>query len=134
MKRNRVTLTGDELGRLLVRGKADVRRLKHAQVLLKADEAEDGPGWPDDRVADAAGGGLATVQRLWRRFVEEGFAAALSPHRGGGRRYGTRLDSGQEAHLIAPACAAPPEGHLAGRTLRIIGCHPLERHRRPVVH
>ena len=47
MKKYRVTLTDaerEELAALLSRGKADVRKLKHAQVLLKADAAEDGPG------------------------------------------------------------------------------------------
>ena len=42
MKRYRVTLAVEEreqLHRLLARGKADVRKLKHAQILLKADQA-----------------------------------------------------------------------------------------------
>jgi len=34
-------------------GKADVRCLKHAEILLKADEAEGGPSWPDERIAEA---------------------------------------------------------------------------------
>jgi hypothetical protein len=110
MKRYRVTLTGEEreeLGRLLARGKADVRRLKHAQILLKADEAEAGPGWADERITEALEVGLATVQRLRRRFVEEAMAAALSPYRGGKRIYATKLDGEQEAHLIALACSTP---------------------------
>ena len=46
MKKHRVTLMAEEreqLHHLLARGKADVRKLKHAQILLKADEAEGGP-------------------------------------------------------------------------------------------
>src|SRR4051794_21574798 len=52
-KKYRVTLTlaeREELERMLARGKADVRKIKHAQILLKADEAdeaESGPAWPD---------------------------------------------------------------------------------------
>src|SRR5918911_4322444 len=113
MKRYRVTLTGEEreeLGRLLARGRADVRKLKHAQVLLKADEAAGGPGWTDERIVGALAVGLATVQRLRRRFVEEGFAAALRPYRKGGRIYRTRLDGVRAAHLIALACSTPPDG------------------------
>ena len=75
MRRYRVTLTGgerEEIGRLLAGGRADVRELRHAQVLLKADEAEGGPGWTDERVAEALDVGPATVQRLRRRFVEGG--------------------------------------------------------------
>ena len=45
MKRYRVTLSAterEELGGLLARGRADVRKLKPAQILLKADEAAGG--------------------------------------------------------------------------------------------
>lgn len=128
MKRYRVTLTGEEreeLERLLARGKADVRKLRHARILLKADEAEGGPGWTDERIVEALDVGLATVQRLRRRFVEEGFAAALIPYRRGGRIYGTRLDGGQEARLIALACSTPPDGH--GRwSLRLLARRMVE--------
>ena len=81
-KKYRVTLTADErdeLERLLARGKADVRKIKHAQILLKADEAQGGPGWPDERIAEALDAGITTVERVRRRFVEEGLASALSP-------------------------------------------------------
>jgi transposase len=128
VKQYRVTLTAEgreALGRPLARGKAEVRRLRHAQILLEADEAADGPGWPDERIVEALDVGLATVQRLRRRFVEEGLAAALSPYRGGGRLYGTKLDGEREAHLIALACSTPPDGH--GRwTLRLLAARMVE--------
>jgi transposase len=114
MKKYRVTLTAaerEELERLLARGKADVRQLRHAQVLLKADEGEAGRGWPDERIVEALDVGSATVQRLRQRFVEEGLQAALSPYRGGKRIYQRKLDGEQEAKLIALACSAPPDGH-----------------------
>ena len=88
-KRYRVTLTADErdeLERLLARGKADVRKIKHAQILLKADEAYDGPAWSDARIADAFDAGVATIERLRQRFVEEGLASALIPRRQAGLR------------------------------------------------
>src|SRR5919112_6823669 len=80
-KKYRVTLTADErdeLERLLARGKADVRQIKHAQILLKADEAQGGPRWPDERIAEAFNAGVVTIERLRRRFVEEGLAAGRS--------------------------------------------------------
>ena len=94
-KKYRVTLTADErdeLERLLARGKADVRKIKHAQILLKADEAQGGPRWPDERIAEAFNAGVVTIERLRRRFVEEGLASALSPYRGGKRIYERKLD------------------------------------------
>ena len=111
MKKYRVTLTAaerDELEQMLARGKADVRRLKHAQVLLKADQAEGGPAWPDERIVAALNVGIATVQRLRQRFVLEGLQAALSPYRVGQRLYQRKLDGEQEAKLIALACSTPP--------------------------
>ena len=114
MTRYRATLSAterEERGGLLARGKADVRKLKHAQIRLKADEAAGGPAWGDERIAEAIGVGLATVPRVRQRFVEAGLAAALSPYRGGKRIYATKLDGEQEAHLIALACSTPPEGH-----------------------
>ena len=129
MKKYRVTLTAaerDELERLLARGKADVRRLKHAQVLLKADQAEGGSAWTDERIVAALDVGVATVQRLRQRFVEEGLQAALRPYRVGQRVYQSKLDGEQEAKLIALACSTPPDARgrwtlrlLAGRMVKL---------------
>ena len=136
MKKYRVTLSADErrrLEELVSRGKADVRKLKHAQVLLKVDERADGPGWTDDQVAEAVGVGTATIERLRRfierlrrfierlrrRFIDDGFEAALSHHKGPDRVYRTKLDGIQEAHLSTLACSEPPEGR--GRwTLKLL--------------
>lgn len=122
MKKYRVTLEieeREELQRLLSRGKGEVRMLKHAQILLKAAESAAAPGWEDQRIAEAVGVGVATVQRVRERFVQEGFAAALRLYRKGTRVYHTKLAGKQEAHLVALACSAPPEGR--GRwTLRLL--------------
>ena len=126
-KRYRVTLTADErdeLERLLARGKADVRKIKHAQILLKADEVDGGPGWPDQRIAEALDAGISTVERVRRRFVEEGLASALRPYRGR-RIYERKLDGAQEAHLIALACSAPPD-ERARWTLRLLAQRMVE--------
>ncbi len=127
-KKYRVTLTveeREELERVLSRGKADVRCLKHAQILLKADETEGGPGWSDERIAEAFGAGVATIERLRQRFVEEGLQAALRTYRTGARIYERKLDGAQEAHLIALACSAPPVG-LSRWTLRLLARRMVE--------
>jgi len=112
-KRYRVTLEAEEreaLRGLLSKGKEDVRRLKHAQVLLAADESPGGPRRKDEAIAESVGVGRATVERVRRRFVEEGLELALSPYRTPRREYHTKLDGEQEARLIAVACSRPPEG------------------------
>jgi transposase len=127
-KKYRVTLTRaerEELERLLARGKADIRKIKHAQILLKADEADGGPAWPDARIAEAFAAGITTVERVRQRFVEEGLASALSPYRGGKRIYERKLDGAQEAHLIALACSPPPDGQ-ARWTLRLLAQRMVE--------
>jgi transposase len=50
------------------------------------------------------------VERIRKRFVEEGLEAALTERpRPGGQR---KLDGKQEAFLIALACSTPPEGRI----------------------
>ena len=107
-----VTLTDEErrmLQEMLSRGKAAARKLTHARILLKADAADGGPDWKDETIAEGLEVGRATVERVRKEFVEEGLEAALErrkPH----RQYQRKLDGDGEAHLVALACQAPPEG------------------------
>jgi transposase len=65
----------------------------------------------DAAMAAALHVGIATVERVRKRFVEEGLEAALCERpRPGGQR---QLDGQQEAFLIALACSPPPEGRTA---------------------
>jgi len=112
VKKYHVTLTPEErasLETMVGTGKAAARKPAHARILLKADEAEGGPGWADAAVADALGVGAATVARVRQRFVEEGLDAALVP-RPTSRVYARKLDGENEARLVTLACSAPPEG------------------------
>jgi hypothetical protein len=128
MKKYRVTLTEQEraeLQRLLSRGKGEVRMLKHAQILLKADESPQGPKWDDTRIGEALEVGTRTIERCRERFVNEGFEAALRAYKKGSRLYARKLDGNQEAHLIALACSAPPEGNSRW-TLRLLAGKMVE--------
>jgi transposase len=82
---------------------------QRARVLLKADQAEGGPGWPDERVAEFAEVSLSTVHRVRERFVEEGLDAAIHQRPSPQRQY-RKLDGAGEAKLIATACSQAPEG------------------------
>jgi transposase len=111
-KRYHVTLTPEEraeLERMVSAGRAAARKLAHARVLLKADEAEGGPGWTDGQIAEALDVGLSTVYRVRQRFVEDGLEAALV-RQPTSRTYARRLDGAGEARLTALACSAPPDG------------------------
>ena len=125
-KKYRVRLTDEErnhLEKLVRKGKAHVRKLTYARILLKADE--DGPAWTDQRIADAFEVSVATVARERKRYCEEGLEIALMPKKPGLPRRRV-LDGRAEAHLIALACSDPPEGRgrwsmrlLAGRMVEL---------------
>ena len=116
-----VTLTDEErrsLRALVSAGKAAVRKLRHARILLQADRSEGGLGWTDERIGEGLGVGFSTVERTRKRFVEESLEAALVPRKSC-RSYRRKLDGDDEAHLIALACGAPPTGRRRW-TLRLL--------------
>lgn len=116
-----VTLTEEErqtLQAMLSRGKAAARKLMHARILLKADAAPGGPGWNDVAIAEGLDVGRATVERVRKQCVEDGFEAALE-RRKPRRQYRRKLDGDGEAHLIALACSKAPEGRSRW-TLRLL--------------
>jgi transposase len=96
------------LHRTISAGKAPARVTKRARVLLKADAADDGPGWRDAVIAETVEVSIPTVERIRKRAATEGVEAAISdrprPPRGG------KLDGAQEARLTALACREPPAG------------------------
>ena len=117
----RVSLTDEEraaLRGMVGSGAAPARMLTRARVLLKADHGEGGPGWSDAAIAGALDIHPGTVQRIRRQFAAEGLGPTLARKRPD-RVYERRLDGRQEAHLVALACSAPPEGR-ARWTLRLL--------------
>ena len=96
---------------LIRSGAAPARTLMHARVLLKADSGAEGPGGTDAVIAEAVEVSTVTVAKIRERFVTEGLEATLSHYRGPNREYPHKLDGRQEAHLLALAHRAPPEGH-----------------------
>ena len=127
MKKHTVLLTDpdrDQLERLIAAGTAPARKLAHARILLKADQGPGGPGWADERVAEAVAVSPATVARVRKRFVGAGLAAALD-RRPPRREYRRKLDGAQEARLVALACGEPPTGQ-ARWSLRLLADRLVE--------
>lgn len=126
-KRYIVELTGPEhqtLQQLVSSGKAAARKLTHARILLKADSSPAGPNWPDAKIGQALDVGTATIERVRKRFVEQGFEAALSSRKPN-RQYKRKLDGDGEAHLIALACSEAPEGYQCW-TLQLLADRMVE--------
>lgn len=125
-KRYIVRLTPSEredLEGLVSKGKANARKIAHAQILLKVDE--DGPGWTDERAAEAFCVHTTTVRVIRERFVNEGLESALNrkPQIRSSRE--RTLDGAGEARLIAVACGEPPEGR-ARWTLQLLANRLIE--------
>lgn len=99
------------------------QKVRRAQILLKADA--DGPGWPDQRIAEALDCRRQTVENLRKRLATEGFAVALDgkPRETAPRR--KRLDGEQEAKVIALRLSDPPKGY-ANWSLRLLANKVVE--------
>jgi transposase len=110
--KHRIHLTDDErqdLRRRIASGRGAARALTHARILLKADESEGAPAWPDAQIARALDVGEATVWRVRKRCAEQGVEAALG-RKAPDRVYRRKLDGEAEAHLVALSCSPPPLG------------------------
>lgn len=103
----RVNLTAEERQELLdmtSHGRINARKMKRAQVLLRADE-----GLKDEAVMAAVGVSRPMVERTRKRLVEGGLTKALNEDpRPGAKR---KLDGRAEAHLVALTCSEPPDDH-----------------------
>ena len=103
-----------ELRGLIAGGKAPVRRVKRAQILLAA-----GAGLGDEAIAAGVGVGTSTVYRTKQRLVEGTLEHALAEAvRPGAPR---KLSGTEEALLVATACSAPPQGRARWTLVLLAG-------------
>lgn len=110
-----VRLSGEEratLERLARNSRAAARKVLNARILLAADQGADGPGWPDERIAEGLVVSLRAIGNLRRRLVEEGLDAALNRKKREQPPCLPKLDGKAEARLIALRCGEPPEGRM----------------------
>ena len=108
----KVTLTEEErkfLRKLIEKGKTAGHKIRHAQILLALDEIPENEHWTDTRVGEVYGCRPQAVGKLRKRFVEQGFEAALERKK---RETPSRIkiNGEAEARIIALTCSSPPEG------------------------
>ena len=85
-------------------------KIRWARILFKADQNKGGPAWTDPQICHALDVGVATVERVRKRFVEEGLDTALNRRKNRTSTFRRKLDGHQEAQLVTLACSQPPEG------------------------
>ena len=128
VKKYRVELTDGERGELrglVSQGRAAAYKQIHARILLLSDENWGEGPLKDLEIAWVLQVGTATVERVRRRCVEGGVAAALS-RRQQLKRRPKKLDGQGEAHLIALAGSTPAEGRVSW-TLQLLADGLVER-------
>lgn len=112
MVKYKVVLTKDERDELLsviCKGKHTSQKFRNAYVLLNCDEGEYSDKVTNAEINKVLKIGMRTIDRIKKRFVEEGFDACLD-RKPTNREYERKADGDFEARLIAMSCSEPPEG------------------------
>lgn len=99
-----------ELEALCRKGSVPAAKLRHARILLLADENHEQGRCADWEIAEIVGLSQRQVVRIRQRFVRDGLAPAIDRKRRS--RPGTRpkFDGEAEARLVMLCCSTPPEG------------------------
>jgi transposase len=123
-----VTLTREERDKLeaiVHKGNHRSQKVINALVLLNCDQGQfQGIPMKNEDVASVLRISMRKIDRVKKRFVEEGLEAALT-RRKGDRTYEKKADGEFEAHLIALSCGDPPEG-FARWSLRLLADKAVE--------
>ena len=128
MRKYRVTLTQaerKELQGMSKRGRHRSQKILNVLILLNCDEGD----YQINRQTNAVISNILEVSprridRLKKRFVEEGLDIALDGHKGK-RVYEKKADGDFEAHLVALSCSKPPQG-FSSWSLRLLADKVVE--------
>ena len=114
MIKYRVCLAEEErlqLENISSKGNHKSQKVLNALILLSCDEGEFQKGRSkNEEIARVLNVSMKKIDRVKRRFVEDGFEVAVDGHKSE-RIYDKRIDGDFEAHLIAISCGKPPKGH-----------------------
>jgi transposase len=127
MIRYKVTLTKEErneLHAIINKGSHSSQKFRNAYILLNVDEGEFAEKVTNLQVSKVLKVGMRTIDRVKKKFVEEGFDSALERSTGT-RVYEKKADGDFEAHLISLACSEAPEG-FARWSLRLLSERMVE--------
>lgn len=115
----------EELTAITKKGKHRSQKVLNALILLRCDIGRHQTKRViNQNVSDVLGVSMKKIDRVKKRFVEEGLDVALNGHKST-RAYDKIVDGDFEAHLIALSCSEPPEGF--GRwSLRLLADKAVE--------
>lgn len=100
----------EELKALITKGKTSSELNKKARILLKADQSGGREYLTDKEIALAIETSIPTVERLRKRFVQEGYQECLKRRARTDVHPNFKIDGEVEAHITALATSKPPKG------------------------
>jgi hypothetical protein len=115
----------NQLEAIASKGSHAAQKILNALILLNCDESSYRQRRRSSQeIAEVLQVSARKIDRVKRRFVEEGFEVALNgaPNP---RSYEHKVDGDLEAHLIALSCGEPPQGH-ARWSLRLLASKAVE--------
>jgi transposase len=123
----KVTLTEQERAELkavLSKGNHSSQQYRNACILLNSDEGGHGGKISNEQIAQVLQANVKTVERVKKRFVEEGFESCME-RKAYPEVKNIKTDGDFEAHLIAISCSAAPKGY-ARWSLRMLADKMVE--------
>lgn len=122
MIKYKVTLTEEErcdLTTIASKGNHKSQKVLNALILLNCDEGLFHlERYTNDVISTVLNISMKKIDRIKKRFVEEGFDTALNGQKSK-RVYKRKADGDLEAHIIALSCSEPPVGR-ASWSLRLL--------------
>ena len=127
MVRYTVKLTKSEVSDLhgiINKGSHTSQTFRAAYILLNCDEGAYSEKVANEQISKVLKIGMRTIDRIKKKFVEEGFEATLE-RRLTTRKYEIKVDGDMEAKLVSLCCSEPPKG-FARWSLRLLADKMVE--------
>ena len=127
MIRYTIKLTKSEVGELMDiinKGSHTSQTFRTAYILLNCDEGKHSEKVTNEQISKVLKVGMRTIDRVKKKFVEEGFEASLD-RRPTQRLYDLKMDGDTEAKLVTLCCSDPPKG-FAKWSLRLLADKMVE--------
>jgi transposase len=114
----------EELRGIINKGSHTSQTFRTAYVLLNCDEGKYSEKVTNEQLAKVLKIGMRTIDRIKKKFVEEGLEATLE-RRPTTRIYERKVDGEVEAKLVTLCCSDPPKGY-AKWSLRLLADRMVE--------
>jgi len=114
----------EDLIAIINKGSHTSQTFRTAYILINCDEGKYSEKVTNEQISKVLKVGMRTIDRVKKRFVEEGMEAILE-RRPTQRVYATKIDGDTEAKLVTLCCSEPPKG-FAKWSLRLLADKMVE--------